>query len=213
MFTDNNPLVHLQSAKLGAVEQRWAAQLANYQFDVKYRPGKENADVLSRFPPQVQSPHSPNETAEVESCLIHAVWGPDHWQPLQEGDPTIQRLRYYEGRGQLPTKKERNNETATVNRLLGQWDRLEMVDGLLVRWVQDPATKELISQRFLFPYSNGGLHGMSTTDVKVIWVPQRSAPTSAEAFTGPKWRKIWSNGHPNVRGVSDVSHIQKVKHL
>lgn len=122
VFTDNNPLVHLQSAKLGAVEQRWAAQLANYQFDVKYRPGNENAnaDVLSRFPPQVQSPHSPNETAEVEACLIHAVWGPDHWQPLQEGDPTIKRLRYCVGRGQLPTKKERNNETATVTRLLGQ---------------------------------------------------------------------------------------------
>lgn len=47
---------------------------------------------------------------------------------------------------------------------------------------------------------------MSTTDVKVIWVPQRSAPTSAEAFTGPKWRKIWSNGHPNVRGASSKSH-------
>ena len=26
VFTDNNPLSHLQSAKLGAVEQRWAAE-------------------------------------------------------------------------------------------------------------------------------------------------------------------------------------------
>lgn len=29
VFTDNNPLSHLQTAKLGAVEQRWASQLIN----------------------------------------------------------------------------------------------------------------------------------------------------------------------------------------
>lgn len=30
IYTDNNPLVHLQTAKLGNVEQRWAAQLAKF---------------------------------------------------------------------------------------------------------------------------------------------------------------------------------------
>lgn len=52
VVTDNNPLVHLQTAKLGAVEQRWVAQLANFDYSIRYRPGKENAnaDVLSRFP-------------------------------------------------------------------------------------------------------------------------------------------------------------------
>lgn len=52
VFTDNNPLVHLQSARLGAVEQRWASQLANYNYTLKYRPGKlnQNADILSRLP-------------------------------------------------------------------------------------------------------------------------------------------------------------------
>lgn len=51
IFTDNNPLAHLKTAKLGAVEQRWAAQLANYQFIIQYWLGKENtnADVLSRL--------------------------------------------------------------------------------------------------------------------------------------------------------------------
>ena len=39
VFTDNNPLSHLQSAKLGAVEQRWAAELALFNFKMKYRPG------------------------------------------------------------------------------------------------------------------------------------------------------------------------------
>lgn len=55
VFTDNNPLSHLSSAKLGALEQRWAAQLASFDFEIRYRPGKSNtnADALSRlYPPR-----------------------------------------------------------------------------------------------------------------------------------------------------------------
>lgn len=50
MVTDNNPLVHLETARLGATEQRRAAQLANFQFAIKHRPGQinTNADILSR---------------------------------------------------------------------------------------------------------------------------------------------------------------------
>jgi len=50
VFTDNNPLSYLDTAKLGAIEQRWVAQLASFTFDVKYRSGKANAnaDSLSR---------------------------------------------------------------------------------------------------------------------------------------------------------------------
>ena len=48
--TDNNPLCHLSTAKLSAVEQRWAASLAPFNFDIVYRPGRanRNADGLSR---------------------------------------------------------------------------------------------------------------------------------------------------------------------
>ncbi|KAL0151937.1 hypothetical protein M9458_052744 [Cirrhinus mrigala] len=50
VITDNNPLCHLQTAKLGVIEQRWVAQLSVFNFEVKYRPGKSNAaaDALSR---------------------------------------------------------------------------------------------------------------------------------------------------------------------
>ncbi|KAL0186021.1 hypothetical protein M9458_017691, partial [Cirrhinus mrigala] len=53
VFTDNNPLSHLESAKLGATEQHWAAQLAVFDFEIRYKAGKSNsnADALSRQPP------------------------------------------------------------------------------------------------------------------------------------------------------------------
>ncbi|KAL9967048.1 hypothetical protein ACROYT_G025206 [Oculina patagonica] len=53
VFTDNNPLTYvMSSAKLNATGHRWVAELADYNFTIKYRPGKTNvdADVLSRIP-------------------------------------------------------------------------------------------------------------------------------------------------------------------
>lgn len=47
VYTDNNPLSHLQTAKLAAVEQRWAFQLALFNFKLKDHPGtaNQNADI------------------------------------------------------------------------------------------------------------------------------------------------------------------------
>jgi len=53
VFTDNNPLSYvLSSAKLNATGMRWIAELADFNFVIKYRSGKENidADYLSRAP-------------------------------------------------------------------------------------------------------------------------------------------------------------------
>ena len=75
VFTDNNPLTYvLSSAKLNAAGLRWVAQLADYQFDIKYRPGKLNidADYLSRHPVDVFKSHmeGENELLEAEDVGI-----------------------------------------------------------------------------------------------------------------------------------------------
>ena len=53
VYTDNNPLTYVMStAKLNATGLRWVAELANYQFDIRYKPGRKHgdADGLSRWP-------------------------------------------------------------------------------------------------------------------------------------------------------------------
>ena len=51
VYTDNNPLTYvLTTAKLNAVGMRWVNELADFEFTIKYRPGRLNvdADYLSR---------------------------------------------------------------------------------------------------------------------------------------------------------------------
>ncbi|KAL7846934.1 hypothetical protein SRHO_G00219140 [Serrasalmus rhombeus] len=57
-FSDNNPLTYvLSSAKLNATGCRWVAELADFHFTIRYRPGKENvdADSLSRMPTDIET--------------------------------------------------------------------------------------------------------------------------------------------------------------
>jgi transposase InsO family protein len=78
VFTDNNPLAHFQTSKLGALEQRWAAQLAVFDLVVRYRPGRLNrADALSRLPttnllPPTSTP-VPAELSSAQTSCQHQV--------------------------------------------------------------------------------------------------------------------------------------------
>ena len=69
VLTDNNPLSHLETAKLSAVEQRWASQLALFNFKITYKPGKnnQNADALSRMPSKPQTVTEKPEAALVST--------------------------------------------------------------------------------------------------------------------------------------------------
>ncbi|KAM3861135.1 mitotic checkpoint serine/threonine-protein kinase BUB1 [Diretmus argenteus] len=81
VYTDNNPLSHFQTLKLGAVEQRWVAQLAAFDFTVHYKPGKNNgnADSLSRQysdpvrrheEPAQQTRNTPDSQHELEEPVV-----------------------------------------------------------------------------------------------------------------------------------------------
>ena len=53
VFADNNPLTYvLTTAKLNATGLRWVGELSDFNFDIKYLPGRRNtdADSLSRLP-------------------------------------------------------------------------------------------------------------------------------------------------------------------
>ena len=75
--TDNNPLMYiLTTVKLDATGQRWVASLANYDFKVKYRSGKQNidADSLSRIPWDAEHVHTVLQGGCAASCeLLHLV--------------------------------------------------------------------------------------------------------------------------------------------
>ena len=84
VITDNNPLTYvLTTAKLDATGHRWLAELASFDFDIKYRPGKKNtdADTLSRLPAQKE-----DEYEVITSDIIKAI---DHGQ---EADSVIDAI-------------------------------------------------------------------------------------------------------------------------
>ncbi|XP_068607149.1 uncharacterized protein [Brachionichthys hirsutus] len=156
VYTDNNPLSYLRSAKLGATEHRWAAQLASFDFDIKYRSGRsnKNADALSRqyvagsdlvrdalpgtgVPASLQqSPCSPPVERATQSVV--AVF-PSHsaadLRSLQETDPLLGNILQYWRRGVRPTTAESRQLSRPAVALLRQWDRLMERDGVLFRQV------------------------------------------------------------------------------
>ncbi|KAI7789521.1 hypothetical protein IRJ41_008311 [Triplophysa rosa] len=74
VYTDNNPLTYvLTTAKLNATGHRWVAELADYNFSIRYRPGKNNSDAdgLSRMPLDIED-YMHSCTAEASQDVISA---------------------------------------------------------------------------------------------------------------------------------------------
>lgn len=169
VFTDNNPLSHLSTAKLGATEQRWAAQLAAFDYQIKYRSGKsnQNADSLSRqylvagsdlaAVPGTVLPLSLQEAAG-DSGSIPATQSsisvlPNHslsdLQALQRADTDIRDVFAFCERKRRPTAPERCQLSAKALVLLRQWDRLVIKDGVLHRRISRPDGGEEVLQLVL----------------------------------------------------------------
>jgi len=75
VYTDNNPLTYIIStAKLTATGHRWVTSLADFNFCIKYRPGKahKDADFLSQMPRNIEN-FMAECTEEVSSSDIKAT--------------------------------------------------------------------------------------------------------------------------------------------
>ena len=95
VFTDHNPLAHLKTANLGAIEHRWVAQLAPFDIEVWYRSGKSNqcADALSRCPANMSS----EETVSVLHLAMDSTAVPKEIVNCQSPDVTIAPVTAMEG--------------------------------------------------------------------------------------------------------------------
>ena len=152
----------MKSPKLKAVEQRRAAELARFDFTVKYKPGKQNgaADGLSRCPQMSEEEvcetlgvstsipclpvDQPVPTGDnVLSCNLNAL------VPIipsvtdtsllksQEEDAVLGKLKILLQDDIHPTFKEQKSFSPDLRKYLQQRERLHITDGVLHRTIQD----------------------------------------------------------------------------
>jgi transposase InsO family protein len=161
IYTDNNPLTHLKTAKLGATEMNWVTQLAQFDLDIRYRPGKHNAnaDALSRMPRgeaeavlqeitattclpmledvevRVNSVHSEEHDEPLQSTTALPRYTSEQLQEFQEQDPALGRFRKFWGDGCRPSGRKIRCEPRDVRLLLRQWSKVTEKAGVLYRKV------------------------------------------------------------------------------
>lgn len=155
IYTDNNPLSHLATARLGATEQQWVAQLSLFDYELRYRSGRnnKNADALSRqnsrgyaeeqvvvargtgLPGSLHAVASLQQPTQSSHMVVPVF--PSHTTAemcaLQTADPDINAVLHFWMQRQRPKAIERQQLSATSLALLRQWDRLVEEDGLLYR--------------------------------------------------------------------------------
>lgn len=166
VWTDNNPLSHLATAKLGAVEQRWASELAAFDFSIRYRSGRlnTNADALSR---QHQAPtglpglgtalpeslndqqmENPIQVTQMYMSVLPS-YAPGQLHNLQREDPVLGAFLQFWQRNRLPDRRERQALSGPVRELVRQWNRVVEREGLLYRRTQRPDGGEEVYQLLL----------------------------------------------------------------
>jgi len=164
VYTDHNPLAYiLTTAKLDAVGHRWLAELSDFQFQVKYKPGKSNrdADGLSRRPhfdpeqcTQQITPEMFKEVCAVskstedfsgvaESLLVSSSAVSNvmtvgavrslNWSDEQRADSDLARVIDLVLAGGRLSDRARRREPPGVLRLLSFYSSLVVEDGILYK--------------------------------------------------------------------------------
>ena len=167
VLTDSNPLTYvLSTAKLDATGHRWVAALANYEFTIKYRPGKQNAaaDGLSRkalLPDTIKAiclsvmAGLPFVGSLSVSQIPHIDDGgvPDFdsfakidWQQEQGKDRTLARVIHLRRSSSRPGESAFRKESPEVQKYLREWSKLHLVEGVLHRTatLDGRETKQLV---------------------------------------------------------------------
>uniref|UniRef100_H3AVT4 Gypsy retrotransposon integrase-like protein 1 n=1 Tax=Latimeria chalumnae TaxID=7897 RepID=H3AVT4_LATCH len=123
VYMDHNSLKYLVTANLSAAEHRWAAQLADYDLELC---GLDRARDKGR-----------------ESLLVYSS---ESLKNLQEQDPVCGCILIYYSSGRRPSAKEVQKESKEVQKLLNQWPKFSILQGVLYRAILDPRDNEKIWQ-------------------------------------------------------------------
>lgn len=147
VYTDNNLLGHLATVKVGAIEQWWTAQLAAFNFDLKYRRGRINAntDALSRL-------HPPTTVGELGSgtmilLVLKKAMGVDCVAEAPEctllvfpGFSSVELESFQAADSVISEAQQKLSRQGFV--LLWQWKRLMERDKVLYQRVMCPDSKK-----------------------------------------------------------------------
>jgi len=99
IYTDNSPLSHLETSKLGAVESQWVNNLQQFNFMIKYKPGRDNtvADEVSRLTQEEESETDEEYAAMAvtKDANVGELWPEGELKDAQD------EMKCFKGIGQL----------------------------------------------------------------------------------------------------------------
>ena len=169
VISDYNPLQYVMTtARLNSTGFRWMSELSNYNFVVKYRPGKvqTDVDVLSRLILDESKIYQKyNETTSPaefnmlykslkQNWILSITVDPvgyekelgdclnfDNLQQFSQSeialaqldDLTIRPVVQWKQRRHRPSRSERKDEHHDTTRILLEWNKPELINGVLYR--------------------------------------------------------------------------------